>query len=250
MSGKLQGKVAVITGGSSGIGLATARQFVAEGAHVFISGRRPGELDKAKALIGKNVTAVQGDAAKLEDLDRLYETVAREKGGFDILVVNAAVAEQIPTAEATPEHFDRIFSVNTRGAFFTVQKAWKLLRNGGSVVLVASGAQYIGIPGMAAYSATKAALRSFARTWAAEFKDRAIRVNTLSPGAIETPMMTGLAKTPQEEEAVRAQFVAMTPLGRVGRPEEMAKAILFLASDDSSYTTGSDLVADGGTTQV
>lgn len=250
MTGILEGKVAVITGGSTGIGLAIAQEFVAQGAYVFITGRRQAELDRAAKLVGKNVTAVQGDVAKLEDLDKLYDIVAREKGKVDIVVANAGIGELVPTAEATPAHFDRIFSVNTRGAFFTVQKALNLIKDGGSIVLVASNAQYGGYPGFAAYSATKAALRSFARTWAAEFKGRGIRVNTLSPGPIDTPIFETVAKTRQEVEAIKQGFSSQVPLGRIGRPEEMAKAALFLASSDSSFSTGIDLVADGGMSQI
>lgn len=250
MSGKLEGKIAVITGGSTGIGLAAAKEFVDQGAYVFITGRRPAELDKAKALIGRNVTAVQGDVARLEDLDKLYDVVKREKGRIDILVANAGIGALAPTAEATPDHFDKTFNVNVRGLFFTVQKALPLLRDGGSIVLTASIAQYSGIPGFAAYSATKAAVRSFARTWAAEFKERGIRVNTLSPGPIDTPIFESIVSDPEAAAAAKAQFVSQVPLGRIGRPEEMAKAALFLASGDSSFSTGIDLVADGGLSQV
>jgi NAD(P)-dependent dehydrogenase (short-subunit alcohol dehydrogenase family) len=250
MSGKLDGKVAVITGGSTGIGLATAQKFVAEGAYVFITGRRQAELDAAVKRIGKNVTAVQGDVAKLEDLDKLYETVAHEKGKIDIVVANAGIGKLVPTAEATPDHFDSIFDVNVRGVFFTVQKALRLLTDGGSIVLVASNAQYKGIPGFAVYSATKAALRSFARTWAAEFKDRGIRVNTLSPGPIDTPIFETVGVPLDQVEAIKQSFSSQVPLGRIGQPEEMANAALFLASSDSSFTTGSDLVADGGMSQI
>jgi NAD(P)-dependent dehydrogenase (short-subunit alcohol dehydrogenase family) len=250
MSGKLDGKIAVITGGSTGIGLATAQKFVAEGAYVFITGRRQAELDAAVKAIGKNVTAVQNDVAKLEDLDKLYETVARAKGKIDIIVANAGIGKLVPTADATPDHFDTIFDVNVRGVFFTVQKALKLLADGGSIVLVASNAQYKGIPGFAVYSATKAALRSFARTWAAEFKDRGIRVNTLSPGPIDTPIFETVGLPADQVEAIKQQFVSLVPLGRIGRPEEMASAALFLASSDSSFTTGTDLVADGGMSQI
>ncbi len=250
MTGKLDGKIAVITGGSSGIGLAIAQEFVAQGAYVFITGRRQDELDKAKAAIGRNVTAVRSDVAELDDLDRLYATVAREKGGLDILVANAGVGNFVATAEATPAHFDKIFNINVRGAFFTVQKALTLLRDGGSIVLVASNAQYKGIPGFAAYSASKAALRSLARSWAAEFKDRGIRVNTLSPGPIDTPIFETLGLSPAELEATKQHFAGQVPLGRIGRPEEMGKAALFLASSDSSFSTGIDLVADGGMTQL
>jgi NAD(P)-dependent dehydrogenase (short-subunit alcohol dehydrogenase family) len=247
---KLNGKIAVITGGSSGIGLAAAKKFVDEGAYVFIMGRRQSELDKAKALIGKNVTAVQGDVADLGDLDRLYRTVKDEKGTLDIVVASAGFVERVLTKEATPEHFDKTFAINARGVYFTVQKALLLLRMGGSVVLVSSLLHLKGLPEHGTYAATKAAVRSFARTWAMELKERGIRVNTLSPGAVDTPIIDGQFKTREEADGARAFFAGITPLGRIGRPEEMASAILFLASDDSSYSTGIDLVADGGITQV
>lgn len=247
---KLDGKVAVITGGSSGIGLATAKAFVDEGAYVFITGRRQSELDNAKAAIGRNVSTVQGDVAKLEDLDRLFAQVKAEKGGLDVLVVNAGFVEMAPLAAVTPEHFDKTFAVNARGAFFSVQKAAPLMRDGGSIVLVSSGVHMKGIPQYHTYGATKAAMRFWARSLAAELKSRGIRVNTLSPGATETPIFYGQFKSREEANVRKGMFEQMTPLGRMGRPEEMAKAILFLGSDDSSYTTGSDLVADGGLTQV
>jgi len=247
---KLAGKIAVITGGSSGIGLATAKLFVQEGAYVFITGRRQAELDKAKAEIGKNVTTVQGDVAELSDLDNLYAAVKSEKGALDIVVANAAIGKMASTKDVTPEHYDKTFNVNARGSFFTVQKALPLLRNGGSIVSVSSGANVKGIPSYVTYCATKAALRSFVRSWAADFKDRGIRANTLSPGPIDTPMLEGNEVSKEQADALRASFVQMVPLGRLGRPEEMARAILFLASDDSSYITGIDLAADGGMTQV
>jgi NAD(P)-dependent dehydrogenase (short-subunit alcohol dehydrogenase family) len=247
---KLNGKVAVITGGSSGIGLAAARKFVEEGADVFIMGRRQSELDRAKAEIGKNVSTVQGDVANLSDLDRLYQTVKSDKGGVDIVVASAGIVERVLTQDATPEHFDKTFGINARGVYFTVQKALPLLRKGGSVVLVSSCLHLKGMPEHGTYAATKAAVRSFARTWAMELKDRGIRVNTLSPGPIETPIIDGQFKSREQADAARASFAGITPLGRIGRPEEMAAAILFLASDDSSFSTGIDLVADGGITQV
>jgi NAD(P)-dependent dehydrogenase (short-subunit alcohol dehydrogenase family) len=247
---KLNGKVAVITGGSSGIGLAAAKRFVAEGAHVFIMGRRQSELAKAMAEIGNSLSTVQGDVANLGDLDRLYQRVKDEKGAVDIVVANAGFVERVLTHEATPEHFDKTFAINARGVYFTVQKALPLLRKGGSVVLVSSGLHLKGLPEHGTYAATKAAVRSFARTWAMELKDRGIRVNTLSPGAVDTPIIDGQFKTKEEADSARAFFSSITPLGRIGRPEEMASAILFLASDDSSYSTGIDLVADGGITQV
>jgi NAD(P)-dependent dehydrogenase (short-subunit alcohol dehydrogenase family) len=247
---KLAGKIAVITGGSSGIGLATAKLFVQEGAYVFITGRRQTELEKAKIEIGKNVTAVQGDVAKLSDLDNLYAAVKSEKGALDIVVANAAIVEQVVTKDVTPEHYDRTFNINARGSFFAVQKALPLLRNGGSIVLVSSVASVKGIPFYVTYSATKAAMRSFTRSWAADFKDRGIRVNTLSPGPIDTPIMDSQFKSKEQVDALKANFAQMVPLGRLGRSEEMASAILFLASDDSSFITGIDLQADGGLTQI
>ncbi len=247
---KLNGKIAVVTGGSSGIGLAAAKALVAEGAYVFITGRRESELAKAKAEIGRNVTAVQGDIANLADLDRLYETVKKEKGALDIIVASAGIVERVSLAASTPEHFDKTFNVNARGTFFTVQKALPLLRNGSSIVLVSSSLHMKGFPEYGVYAATKAVIRSFARSWAAEFKDRGIRVNSLSPGAVETPIIQSQFKTKEEADGARQFFASVTPLGRIGKVNEMAKAILFLASDDSSYSTGIDLVADGGITQL
>ena len=246
----LQGKVAVITGGSSGIGLATAKRFVEEGAYVFITGRRQAELEKAKQAIGRNVTAVQGDVSNLSDLDRLYATVKAEKGGVDIIVANAGFVETVTLAEATPEHFDKTFNVNARGTFFTVQKALPLLRKNGSVVLIASCVANMGIPMYTTYGATKAAIRSFARSWAAELKERGIRVNALSPGATDTPIIDGQFKTPEAIEGAKQMFAQRALLGRIGRPEELADAAFFLASDHSSFVTGIDLVVDGGLTQV
>jgi NAD(P)-dependent dehydrogenase (short-subunit alcohol dehydrogenase family) len=250
MSGKLGGKVAVITGGSTGIGLATAKEFAAQGATVIITGRRQAALDKAVALIGKNVTAVQGDTANLADLDKLYDTVKRQAGRIDVLIANAGIGEFKSTAEATPEHFDKVFNVNVRGVYFTVQKALPLIADGASIVVTASSAQYMGIPGFSVYSATKAAVRTLVRSWAAEFKTKGIRVNTLSPGPIDTPIFETLGMPPETIEMAKAGFVSQVPLGRIGRSEEMAKAMLFLASSDSSFSTGIDLVADGGMTQI
>jgi NAD(P)-dependent dehydrogenase (short-subunit alcohol dehydrogenase family) len=247
---KLNGKIAVVTGGSSGIGLAAAKKFVEEGAYVFIMGRRQSELDKAKAEIGGNVSIVQGDVANRDDLDRLYQAVSDEKGAVDIVVASAGFVERVLTQDATPEHFDKTFAINARGLYFTVQKALPLLRKGGSVVMLSSGLHLKGFPEHGTYAATKAAVRSFARTFAMELKDRGIRVNTLSPGAIDTPIIDGQFKTREEADGARAFFSQITPLGRIGHPQEMASAILFLASDDSSYSTGIDLVADGGITQL
>lgn len=248
--GKLKEKIAVITGGSSGIGLATAQRFVAEGAYVFIVGRQQSTLDKAKALIGKNVTAIQGDVSNLADLDRLFKTIKAEKGGLDIVVANAGNLEVGSINSMTPEQFDSCFNINARGTFFTVQKALPIMRKGGSIVLVASCVTQMGIPGYGAYSATKAAIRSFARTWTMELKEHGIRINTLSPGPIETPMLNNQWSSKEEADSGKSLFTSITPLGRIGLPEEMASAALFLASDESSFCAGIDLVADGGITQV
>lgn len=247
---KLDGKIAVVTGGSSGIGLAIAQKFVEEGAYVFITGRRQAELDKAVAAIGKNVTAVQSDVAKLEDLDRLYEQVKAEKGALDIIVANAGIAEFAPLADVTVEHYNKIFDINVRGVLFTTQKALPLLRDGGSIVVVASVVQYLGFPGASVYSATKAAVRSLVRTWAAELKGRGIRVNSLSPGPIDTPILDGQYKSKDEADATKAGLAQMVPLGRLGRSEEIAAAALFLASSDSSFSTGIDLLSDGGMADI
>jgi NAD(P)-dependent dehydrogenase (short-subunit alcohol dehydrogenase family) len=247
---RLTGKVAVITGGSSGIGLATAKKFAEEGAYVFITGRRESELEKAKATIGQNVTTVQGDVAKIEDLDRLYRTVKTEKGKVDIVMANAGFVEFGTLNDSSVEHYDKTFGTNARGTFFTVQKALPLLRDGASIILVSSCVQTKGIPQYSTYSATKAAIRSFARSWTAELKDRNIRVNTLSPGATDTPIIDGQFKTKAEAETAKKQFTTMIPLGRLGDPSELASAALFLASSDSSYVTGTDLVVDGGWTQI
>jgi NAD(P)-dependent dehydrogenase (short-subunit alcohol dehydrogenase family) len=247
---KLKGKVAVITGGSSGIGLATAQRFAAEGAYVFITGRRRPELNKAKSLIGKNVTTVQGDVMKAEDLDRVASAVKSEKGIVDIIVSSAGITEQGYIDSITPEHFDKVFNLNGRAPVFLVNKLLPLMTGGGSIILVSSAMHVKGIPGHTAYAASKAALRSYARTWAAEFKDRGIRVNTLSPGVTDTPMLDSQSSGLGERESLVKMYVGMIPLGRLGRPEEVASAALFLASDESSYMTGADLMDDGGVGQV
>ena len=247
---KLSGKVAVITGGSSGIGLATAKKFVEEGAYVFITGRGQPQLDKAKAVIGKNVTAVRADVSKLEDLDQLYRIVRESKGGVDIVFANAGFVEHQTIDVVTPDHFDKTFNINVRGVLFTVQKALPLMRKGGSIILTASIVAVKGLPAHGVYGATKAAVRSFARTWTAELKNRGIRVNTLSPGATDTPIIDGQFTTKEQADAAKASFAAATPMGRLGHPEELAAAALFLASDDSSFITGVDLQVDGGLVQV
>jgi NAD(P)-dependent dehydrogenase (short-subunit alcohol dehydrogenase family) len=247
---KLDGKVAVVTGGSSGMGLATAKRFVEEGAYVYITGRRQGELDKAVSLIGRNVAAVPGDVSNLGDLDRLYAKVAREKGKFDILFAGAGIVDPQPLAETTEESFDKVFAINTRGLAFTVKKAMPLLNDGGAIIVITSGAWTKGIPGLGAYSATKAAVRSFVRTWTAELKDRRIRVNAISPGPIDTPIFEQQAPTKEGADQVRAQFAAAVPFGRLGRPEEIASTALFLASDDASFIGGVELPVDGGMTAI
>src|ERR1700738_2020671 len=242
---RLAGKVAVITGGSSGIGLATARRFVDEGAHVFITGRRQSELDTAKALIGDGVSTVAGDVTVSADLDRVFATVLEQKGALDILVASSGRSEPEELGKVTEENFDATFNLNARATLFTVQKALPLMRTGGSVILVGSVAGYVGVPGFSAYSATKAALRSYVRTWTREFTDRGIRFNTLSPGPIDTPMIDST----RDPDATRAACVAAIPLNRMGRPEEVAAAALFLASDDSSFVAGTELSVDGGMAQ-
>ena len=244
----LEGKIAVITGGSSGIGLATAKRFVKEGSYVFITGRRQVELDKAAAEIGSNVTAVKRDVANLDDLDRLYQTVAAKKGKLDILFANAGIADPVPTPDVTTEHYDKTFGVNARGVFFTVQKALPLMKDSGSIIVNGSGAWQKGIPMYSTYSATKAALRSFVRTWTAEFAGQGIRANMVSPGPIEPPLLD--AQFGPKVGAMKDRFIAMTPMQRIGRPEEIASAVLFLASDESSFITGVDLPVDGGTVAV
>jgi NAD(P)-dependent dehydrogenase (short-subunit alcohol dehydrogenase family) len=243
---RLAGKVAVITGGSSGIGLATAQRFVDEGADVFIMGRRDSELDKAKALIGDGVSTVAGDVTVSADLDRLFARILEQKGALDILVASSGRVGPEELGKVTEENFDATFNLNARATLFTVQKALPLMRTGGSVILIGSVAGHLGVPGFSAYSATKAALRSYVRTWTREFTDRGIRFNTLSPGPIDTPMIDSTA----DPDATRAQFVAAVPLNRMGRPEEIAAAAVFLASDDSSFVAGTELSVDGGMAQV
>lgn len=247
---RLQGKVAVITGGSSGIGLATAERFVSEGAYVFITGRRQTELDKAVATIGKSVTAVQGDVSNLDDLDRLYREVSASKGKLDIVFANAAVVDVVPTPAVTPEHFDKTFDVNARGAYFTVQKALPLLNDGAVILLTGPAVWAKGFPAYSTYSATKAALRSFVRTWTAELRDRKIRANVISPGIIDTPIVDAQFPTKEAADGAKKFFISLAPAGRMGRPEEIAAAALFLASDEGAFITGIDLPVDGGVTAI
>jgi len=242
---KLNGKVAVITGATSGMALATAKLFVAEGAYVFITGRRQAQLDAAVQEIGKNVTGVQGDAGNLADLDRLYETVKTKKGSIDIVFASAGVGDfNVPIGSVKEANFDSTFNVNVRGTLFTVQKALPLLRDGGAIILNGSIASVKGFPGLSVYNASKAAVRSFARSWTSDLKARSIRVNVISPGTIDTGVFVGVPKE------MKDQFVSLIPLGRIGQPEEIAKAALFLASDDSSFITGIELFVDGGTAQI
>lgn len=251
MAGKLDGKVAVITGGSSGLGLATARRFVEEGAFVFITGRRQKELDEAVRSIGRNIVAVQADVAILADIRRLYATVREEKSKIDIVFANAGTGAFASLGQITEEHFDRQFDINVKGLLFTVQEALPLLQDGGAVVLNASIVSVTGSAAMSVYSASKAAVRSFARTWSVDLKDRRIRVNAISPGIIPTPgYNTSLGMSAEQVEQYVASAVPFIPLGRAGTPDEIAKAVVFLASDDSSYVTGIELFVDGGMTQV
>jgi NAD(P)-dependent dehydrogenase (short-subunit alcohol dehydrogenase family) len=254
---KLEGKVAVITGGNSGIGLATAQRFASEGAYVFITGRRQSELDAAVKQIGKNnnnnVTSVQGDVSNLADLDRLYATVKEQKGRIDILFANAGVGELAPLGEITEAHFDKTFGINVKGLLFSVQKALPLFQDdgrGGSIILNASIASSKGIEALSVYSATKAAVRSFARSWTVDLKHRKIRVNAISPGPIDTPGASGLVQGEEQIEQFKASQVAAVPLHRIGSPDEVAKVVSFLASDESSFITGIELFVDGGMAQI
>jgi len=248
--GKLDGKVALVTGGNSGIGLATAKRFVSEGAYVFITGRRTEELAAAVKEIGKNVTGVQGDVSKLADLDRLFAQIKREKGKLDIVFANAGVAKYARLGAITEELFDSIFNTNVKGLLFTVQKALPLLPDGASIILNASIVGSKGLPTNSVYSATKAAVRSFARTWTTDLKDRRIRVNAVSPGSTDTPGARDLLASSEVGEQRKKMIATVTPLGRFGTPDEIAKAVVFLACDDSSYVTGIELFVDGGLAQV
>jgi NAD(P)-dependent dehydrogenase (short-subunit alcohol dehydrogenase family) len=243
--GKLDGKVAVITGATSGMALAGAKLFVDEGAHVFISGRRKDALDEAVELIGRNVTAVQGDSANLDDLDRLFETVRQQKGSIDVLWASAGGGEQSALGEITEEQFDAAFSLNARGTLFTVQKALPLFNDGGSIIMTGSNASLRGYPMWSVYAASKAVLPAYARVWVAELRDRKIRANVLTPGSVTSPMMESVL-----DADMKAQFESVIPRREMGRPEEIASVALFLASDDSSYVNGMELVADGGTTVI
>jgi len=248
--GKLEGKVALVTGGNSGIGLATAKAFVNEGAFVFITGRREAELAAAVEEIGGHVAAVQGDVSNRGDLDRLFEQIKKEKGRLDIVFANAGVAKYAPLGDITDEFYDAIFDVNVKGVLFTVQKALPLMPDGASIILNASIVASKGFAANSVYSATKAAVRSFARTWTTDLKARRIRVNAVSPGSIDTPGLNDLLASSETGQQRAKMIASAVPLGRFGAPSEIAKAVVFLASDDSSYITGAELFVDGGLAQV
>jgi len=246
MSKKLEGKVALITGGSAGIGLATAKQFVEEGAYVYIVGRRKPELEAAVASIGSNVTAIQGDVTNLADLDRIYAQISKEKGRVDIVFANAGGGPLVPLGSITEEHFDQVFNVNVKALVFTAQKALPLMPDGGAIILTGSIVGIKGFPAFSIYSAAKAAVRNFARTWTTDLKDRGIRVNVISPGPIDTPLLNEAFSNPDDMKALASTVV----MGRLGRPEEIAKAVTFFASGDASFITGAELFVDGGAAQV
>jgi NAD(P)-dependent dehydrogenase (short-subunit alcohol dehydrogenase family) len=250
LQGKLDGKIALITGGSSGIGLATAKRFVEEGAFVFITGRREAELDAAVKDIGKNVKAINGDVSKLDDLDRIVAVIKEDKDRLDIVFANAGIAKYAALGEITEEFYDAIFDINVKGMLFTVQKTLPLLPDSAAIILASSVVGSKGLGANSVYAATKAVARSFARTWTTDLKERRIRVNALSPGSIDTPGLNGLLASSPAGEQRRKIIGAVTPLGRLGRPDEIAAAAVFLASDDASYVTGAELFADGGFAQV
>lgn len=247
---KLEGKIAVITGGSSGIGLATVKRFVSEGAYVFITGRRQSELDIAVSEIGKNVTGIKSDVSNLADFDNLYNTVEGEKEHIDILFANAGIGEFAPLGEISEGHFDKIFAINVKGVLFTVRKALPLFQDGGSIILNASIAGSKGIEAFSVYNATKAAVRPFARTWTVDLRHRKIRVNAVSPGPIDTPAVEDLVQDKEQVEQLKKNLVIAVPMGRMGNPDEVAKTVSFLASDESSYVTGIDVSVDGGMAQI
>ena len=248
---KLEGKIAVITGGNSGIGLATAKRFVTDGAYVFITGRRQHELDTAVSEIGKNVMGLRGDVSNLVDLDRLYSIVKQEKGHIDILFANAGLGEFARLGQISEEHFDKTFGVNVKGLLFTVQKAVPLFKDdGGSIILNSSIAASKGVEGFSVYSASKAAVRSFARTWTVDLRRRKIRVNAVSPGQIDTKALSDLMQNEEHSRQLKKDLVSTVPLRRMGTPDEVAKVVSFLASDDSSYVTGIELFVDGGAAQI
>jgi len=250
MFGKLSGKIVLVTGGSTGIGLAMARRFAGEGAYVFITGRRQTELDLAVQQIGADATPIRCDVADLGALDQAFALIGRRKGRLDVLAANAGGGEFLPLADVTEKHFDEIFNTNVKGTLFTVQKALPLLSDGGSIILTASNTSVMGTPAFSVYSASKAAIRSFARCWSQDLKHRGIRVNALSPGPTRTPGLHALAGSQQQAEAMQAELIDAIPLGRLGDPDEIAAAALFLACGDSSFVNGIELFADGGMSQI
>ena len=250
MTNRFNNKVVVVTGGTSGIGLAAAQAFVAEGASVFISGRRQETLDAAVAKIGGSVTGVQGDTSSLADIDRLYEAVGKRHSHIDVVFANAGGGDMVPLEAISEEHYQRTFDTNVKGVLFTVQKALPLLRDGAAIVLTGSTTSISGTPAFSVYSATKAAVRNFARNWMLDLKDRHIRVNTISPGVTDTAGLDALLGGGEQAQGVRDYFATLIPMGRVGRPEEIAKAVLFLASDEASFINGVELFADGGQAQI
>ena len=250
MGNKLEGKIAVITGGNSGIGLATAKRFVTEGAYVFITGRRQKQLDLAVSEIGKNVMGIQSDVSNLADIDKIYNTVKDQKNHIDIIFANAGIAQFAPLEKISEEHFDKIFRINVKGLLFTVQKLLPIFQEGGSIILNASIGSSKGVEETSVYSATKAAVRSFARTWTVDLRHRKIRVNAISPGPIDTPIFSNLMQNEEQTEQFKKNIVNTVPMGRMGTPDEVAKVISFLASDDSSYITGIELFVDGGLAQI
>lgn len=250
MSKKLEGKVAVVTGGTTGIGLGIARQFALEGATVFVTGRRQSELDAAVTAIGPNAIGVQGDVSNLADIDRLYDAVQQKASHIDILAANAGGGGFAPLGAITEEDFDRTFAINVKGTLFTVQKALPLLRDGGSIILTSSTSTTRAIPAFSVYGATKAAIRNFARHWILDLKDRKIRVNAISPGPTLTPGLQGLTSTDEEWKQFEGYISGQVPLGRIGHPDEIGRAAVFLASDDASFVNGVELFVDGGMAQI
>jgi len=250
MSSRFEGKVVVVTGGTSGIGLATAKAFSAEGASVFITGRRQDALDAAVAAIAGRVTGVRGDMANLYDIDRLYDAVQQQHQQIDVVFANAGGGEMMPLGAITEDHYQKTFDTNVKGVLFTVQKALPLLKDGGAIILTGSTTSVSGTPDFSVYSATKAAVRNFARNWILDLKDRHIRVNTISPGVTDTPGLNELFGGGDQAQGAKDHLASLIPLGRVGRPEEIAKAVLFLASDDASFVNGVELFADGGQVQI
>jgi NAD(P)-dependent dehydrogenase (short-subunit alcohol dehydrogenase family) len=250
VSKKLEGKVAIVTGGSTGIGFATAKQLVAEGAHVFITGRRQSELDDAVTRIGSNIAGIQADSSSLADLDKVYAAIKQQKGRIDIVFANAGGGSFAALGAITEEHFDKTFDTNVKGLLFTVQKALPLIPDGGAIILNGSNTSIKGVSAFSVYAATKAAVRSFARSWTLELKDRKIRVNVVSPGPTETPALGSLAADEKQRKELFAQLASTVPIGRMAQPEEIAKAVAFLASDDASFIAGVELFVDGGAAQI